>query len=80
MRWFGLGGMNKKFETAFAHLPQKEFEKAITMLNNELGQEGKYKKVNELEYRYTWKLKECKIELNRKERFGPHWNIEIKYR
>lgn len=79
MRWIGLGGMNKKFESAFAYLPQKEFEKTITMLNNEFGQEGKYKKVNELEYKYTWKLKECKIELNQKERFGSHWNIEIKY-
>jgi len=80
MRWFGLGGMNKKFKHAFAYLSQEDFEKAKVMLNSELGEEGKYKKINELEHKYTWSLGKCKIELNQGDRFGPNWTINIQHK
>ncbi|NPV51748.1 MAG: hypothetical protein HPY60_11220 [Candidatus Methanofastidiosum sp.] len=80
MRWFGLTGINKKFKYAYAYLCQEDFEKTKVRLNAELGKEGKYKKINDLEYKYTWDLGKCKIELIQGDRFGPNWTLNIKHK
>jgi hypothetical protein len=77
MRWFGLFGMNKKFEHACASISPEDFEKTKDRLSLEFGHKGKYKKLNDLEHKYTWDLEHCKIELIQGERFGPGWRVNI---
>jgi len=80
MRWFGILGMNKKFKNAHAYLSKVDFELTKKRLDKEFGKEGKHKKLNDLEYEFTWSLGECKIILKQGERFGsPIWTIQIKH-
>ncbi|MFS4469792.1 hypothetical protein [Maribacter sp. 2210JD10-5] len=78
MKWAGIGGFKKKLTQAFSYISDKEFEETKTKLDSELGQKGKFKKINELEHKYYWNLKQCKIELSERERFGTYWTITVK--
>ncbi len=78
MKWNEIGGTKKRFSHAYSHITDKEFEKAKTKFDSELGQSGKYKKLNELEHKYSWNLKNCIVELSERDRFGPYWTVTIK--
>jgi hypothetical protein len=80
MRWFGVFGMNKKFKHAYAYIAQQDFEKTKERFDSEFGQKGKYKRINELEYKYIWDLGQCKIKLIQEDRFGPFWTVNIQHK
>jgi hypothetical protein len=80
MRRVGIFNINRRFNYALAYITEKDFEKIKIKLDNELGQVGKYKKMSDLEYKYTWELSHTKIRLIKEDRFGPYWTINIRYK
>jgi hypothetical protein len=80
MRWFGLWSNNKGFTLAFAYVTEEDLKSTRIRLDDELGQKGKFKKISAFEYNYIWNLEACKIILSQKDRFGPFWEIVIRYK
>jgi hypothetical protein len=77
-RLFGPGGRNKKLKSAFALISEDESKNAQSRLTKELGRKPKFRKISELEFKYTWDFSGFKVELSQKDRFGLYWQIEIK--
>ena len=70
----------KNLEEIHGYLREEDFNKTKINLDFEFEQEGKYKKINSLEFKYTWKLEKVKIILSQRDRFGIYYEISIKYR
>lgn len=77
MNWTGIGGLKKKFIHAYSNISEKDFKETKTRLDSEFGKKGKYKKINELEHKFSWNLEQCKVELSERDRFGTYWTITI---
>jgi hypothetical protein len=77
-RLFGIGGSNKNLKCVFAFISEDELKRTQLRLSTELGQKPRFRKISELEFKYTWDLSGFKVELNQEDRFGLYWLIEIK--
>src|SRR5687767_3810247 len=49
----------EQLENVSAYISESDFKKVRTQLSAELKKKGRYEKINELEYVYTWKIKHC---------------------
>lgn len=67
----------QKLKNVSAYISGSEFEKARTHFSSLLGRKGKFHKLNEVEYTYTWKVGRCKLVLSHLDRFGSFWRIDI---
>lgn len=65
---------------AFGFISEQEFQNSISCISDNLGQKALYKRFNKFEFRFTWKLSNCKINLRQGERYGNYWLVEIQHK
>jgi hypothetical protein len=68
----------KKLKNVSAYLSETDFEQLKQQLKYQLGTGGKYKQINDMEFRYTWKTDHCTIILSHLCSFGTYWKIDIR--
>jgi hypothetical protein len=73
----GIYSENRKLSSVSAYLCESTFQEAKQQLEEILRTKGKFRKLNELEYTYSWSVDHCDIRLSHLDRFGSFWKLDI---
>jgi hypothetical protein len=73
----GMYGENRKLSSVCAYLGESSFQEAKQLLEEQLRSRPKFKKLNEIEYTYSWSVKNCQVRLSHLDRFGSFWKLDI---
>ena len=79
MFWKTIFGTNK-FDNLHTYLNDETFLKSKIHIDKYFEKEGLFKKQNELEHNYTWKISNCNVTLGQGDRLGKYYYLEIKYK
>jgi len=79
MNWKGIFGVNRTLKYAYSYLTPEDFQDAKDKLATKFDSEGKFKKINSLEFKIVWPLSACQICLRKGDRFGDFYLIELKH-
>ncbi len=68
----------KKLRNVSAYISETAFEKIRQNITDELSVPGNFRKLNDVEFTYSWKVANCEIVLSHIDRFGSFFRLDIR--